>query len=505
MSAVKSGNKPEREKVKVRKVRTSFRYLKNLEMNLHQWIRFFSAASVVVMLAITTAGVVLYNHYHEYPGMVQRDTITIAERGSNYITIKWEESHNVDEYKVYVREYDPKADKEETEKSIEGKQPDKSWRTLVANSGEIRVDGLKEDTKYSFVVRADNKKHSGHPTKYRNFRTKKGQEIKVDESMMRFTFCAPFKIDPKASTKTTFSSDNEDVAVVHKNTGEVTIKGAGEANISITAEENNEYAGDNKTVSLTVIDSDPVDSGGAPLNVVYWLDADNCEIVKTITGDGAADIPQGLAYTGDKYIVAYGMGSPNRIISFDVEGDGKEVSVPDIDLGKPNGFAYSEVKKLCYCVKGYSSSAVTYDPKSGEYDSMSFAYGCSGVGYDRKNKWMYTSSFTMMAAYNAEDYSVLHTTRTARHSGHVYSQDCCGHGGILLHCVSDSDRHGVNYIDIYDIERGKYLGSFGCDLSEVESAIVDNDGYLEILANNTSDTDYIWKTPINIDSLSESL
>ena len=111
----------------------------------------------------------------------------------------------------------------------------------------------------------------------------------------------------------------------------------------------------------------------------------------------------------------------------------------------------------------------------------------------------------MMAAYSAEDYSVLHTTRTARHSGHVYSQDCCGHGGILLHCVSDSDRHGINYIDIYDIERGKYLGSFGCDLSEVESAIVDNDGYLEILANNTSDTDYIWKTPINIDSLSESL
>ena len=505
MSAVKRGRKPKGETVKVRKVRTNFRYLKNLEMNLHQWIRFFSAASVVLMLAVTVAGVVLYNHYHEYPGKVQRDTVTIAERGSDFITVKWEKVHNVDEYKVYVREYDPKADEDEVEDSIEGKQPDKSWRTLSTDDGKIKVDGLKENTKYSFVIRADNKKHSGHPTKYRNFRTKKSQEIKVDESMMRFTFSKPFKIDPKASTKTTFTSDNEEVAAVTKTTGEVTIKGEGTANISVSAAENNEYAGDSKTISLTVLDSDPVDSGGAPLDVIYWLDADNCEIAKTITGDGAADIPQGLAYTGDKYIVAYGMGSPNRIISFDVEGDGREVSVPEIDLGKPNGFAYSDVKKLCYCVKGYSSRAVTYDPKTGRYDAMSFAYGCSGVGYDRKNKWMYTSSFTMMAAYSAEDYSVLHTTRTARHSGHVYSQDCCGHGGILMHCVSGNDRHGVNYIDLYDIEKGKYLGSFGCDLSEVESAIVDKDGYLEILANNTSDTDYIWKTPINVDSLSEGL
>lgn len=497
--------KTKNETVKVKKVRTNFRYLKNLEMNLHQWIRFFSAAAVVLMLTAAAAGAVLYNRHNEYPGKVQRDTVTIAERGSNYITVKWEEVHNTDEYKVYIREYDAEAGEKGVEDSIDGKQPDKSWRTMSADSGRIKVEGLKEDTRYSFVVRADNKKHSGRPTKYRNFRTKKSQEIQVDESMMRFTFSEPFKIDPKASTATTFSSDNEEVATVNETTGEVTINGAGTANISITAKESREFSGDSKTVSLTVLDSDPVDSGGAPLNVIYWLDADNCEIVKTITGDGAADIPQGLAYTGDKYIVAYGMGSPNRIISFDVEGDGKEVSVPEIDLGKPNGFAYSDVKKICYCVKGYSSSAVTYDPESGAYDSMSFAYGCSGVGYDRKNKWMYTSSFTMMAAYSAEDYSVLHTTRTARHSGHVYSQDCCGHGGILMHCVSGSDRHGVNYIDLYDIEKGKYLGSFGCDLSEVESAIVDKDGYLEIMANNTSSTDYIWKTPINVESLSEGL
>ena len=505
MSPNKRKLKDNEETVRVRKARTNFRRLKNLEMNLHQWIRFFSAASVILMLVVTAAVIVIYDHYHEYPGKVQRDTVTAGERGSDYITVKWEEPHNVDEYRVYVREYDPGSGEEEIRKSIHGKQPDKSWRSFISSDGAIKVEGLREDTKYSFIIRGDNEKHSGHPTEYRNFRTKKAQEIKVDANMTRFTFSKPFRIDPKASTKTVFSSDNEEVATVSRTTGEVTINGPGTANISITAEESNEYAGDSETVSLFVLDADPVDSGGAPLNVIYRLDADNCEIAKTITGDGAADIPQGLAYTGDKYIVAYGMGSPNRIISFDVDGDGKEVSVPDIDLGKPNGLAYSDVSRLCYCVKGYSSRAVTYSPENGGYDAMSFAYGCSGVGYDRKNKWMYTSSFTTMAAYSADDYSVLHTTRTARHSGHVYSQDCTGHGGILLHCVSPGDRHGINYIDLYDIAKGKYLGSFACDLSEVESCIVDDEGFLEILANNTSSTDYIWKTPINIDSLSEGL
>ena len=507
MSPVRRGRKlkTKSETVKVRKVSTKFRYLKNLEMNLHQWIRLFSAVSVVIMLAVTAAGITLYRHYHEFPGKVQRDTITIAERGDDRITIRWEQPHNVEEYKVYFKEYDPGAGEDAIESSISGKQPDDSWSMRTTGTGEITVDGLKEDTKYSFVVRGDNSRHSGHLTEYRNFRTKKSQELEVDEVITKFTCSQPFVIDPKASTKTSFSSDNEEVATVDAATGEVTLVGAGTANISIIAEENSEYVGDSGTVSLLVIDSEPVDSGGASANVIYWLDADNCEIVKKITGSGGAEVPQGLAYTGDKYIVSYGMGSPDRIISFDVNGDGKEVSVPDIALGHPNGFAYSDVKGLCYCVKGYSSRAVTYDPETDGYDSMSFAYGCSGVGYDRKNKWMYTSSFTTMAAYSAEDYSVLHTARRVSHSGYIYTQDCGGHGGILMHCVSGSSKHGVNYIDLYDMEHGRYLGSLGCDLSEVESCIVDDEGFLEILANNTSDTDYIWKTNINFDTLSEGL
>ena len=86
------------------------------------------------------------------------------------------------------------------------------------------------------------------------------------------------------------------------------------------------------------------------------------------------------------------------------------------------------------------------------------------------------------------------------------TQDIGGHAGIMLRCLSPNGRkHGINYIDLYDMRNGTYLGSLSCDLSAVESAIVDDEGYLEILANNTKGVDYIWKTDLNIETLAEGL
>ena len=229
-------------------------------------------------------------------------------------------------------------------------------------------------------------------------------------------------------------------------------------------------------------------------------------MVKRVTGAGGAVIPQGLAYTGDKYIISYGMGSPNRIISFDVEGDGKDVSVPKISMGHPNGFTYANENGICYCVKGWTSKAFTYEPTSNSYGTINLSYGCSGIGYDRKEKLLYTCSRTAMVAYDISDgYSVKYRCGVVKHSGTVYTQDCGGHAGIMLRCLSGSSKHGTNYIDLYDMKNGRYLGTFSCDLSEVESCIVDNDGFLEILANNSGSEDYIWKTDLNIETLGEGL
>lgn len=383
---------------------------------------------------------------------------------------------------------------------------DDSWTELETDVPEITVEDLKEDTSYSFIIRADSEKIKGKASAPRSFRTKKGQKIKASRQITKFTCSKPFKLNVVAETDVTYESSNEKVAAVDPESQKIVIKGDGDCEITVTARSSMEFESASRTVDLKVIDAEPVSAGGASPRYIYHLDADNCEVVKVITGAGGAVVPQGLAYTGDKYIVSYGMGSPNRVVSFDVDGDGKSVSVPSVSMGHPNGFTYADENGLCYCAKGWTSKVYTYEPTSDRYGSVNLSYGCSGIGYDRKENLLYTCSRTAMVAYDISDgYSIKYRCGVVNHGGKVYTQDCGGHAGIMFRCLSGSSKHGTNYIDLYDMKNGRYLGTFTCDLSEVESCIVDKDGFLEILANNSSNTDYIWKTNINVNSLGSGL
>lgn len=488
-----------------------------------RWRWFFSVAAVLLVAYLALAIVMAVNHYKTYPGRVERDSICSPGRGADYIVIGWDEAHNAKKYKVWYKENEKPEEKkkpaaaeepaeedqaaeEAAEKEKEEVVIDDSWTALETKVPEITVKDLKKDTSYSFIIRADSKEKEGIPTEPRSFSTKKSQKIKVSKKITKFTFSEPFRLKADAQTDLMYESSNPEVAVVDPETNEIKVTGEGDTEITVTAKSTVEYESTSKVVDLKVIDSTPVNAGGASPRIIYHLDPDNCEVVKRITGAGGAVIPQGLAYTGDKYIISYGMGSPNRIISFDVEGDGKDVSVPKISMGHPNGFTYADENGICYCVKGWTSKAFTYEPTSNSYGTINLSYGCSGIGYDRKEKLLYTCSRTAMVAYDISDgYSVKYRCGVVKHSGTVYTQDCGGHAGIMLRCLSGSSKHGTNYIDLYDMKNGRYLGTFSCDLSEVESCIVDNDGFLEILANNSGSEDYIWKTDLNIETLGEGL
>ncbi|MBR3125652.1 MAG: fibronectin type III domain-containing protein [Mogibacterium sp.] len=474
-----------------------------------RWRWFFSIASVLLLAVLVLTVVMAINHYRLYPGRVERDSISSPGRGADYIILGWDEPHNANVYKVWYRENEtPEKKKEPAAEDAKDEEVviDDSWTALETDVPEITVSDLKKDTTYSFIIRADSKDKEGVATEPRSFSTKKSQRIKGRKKITKFTFSKPFKLKLAAETDLMYESGDEKVAVVDPETNEIKITGAGDTEITVTARSSSEYESASKTVELKVIDSKPVSAGGASPQIIYHLDADNCEVVKTVTGADGASVPQGLAYTGDKYIISYGMGSPNRVISFDVEGEGKDVSVPTISMGHPNGFTYANENGRCYCAKGWTSKVYTYEPTSGSYGSVDLSYGCSGIGYDRKAKLLYTCSRTAMVAYDISDgYSVKYRCGVVKHSGSVYTQDCGGHAGIMLRCLSGSSKHGTNYIDLYDMKNGRYLGTFTCDLSEVESCIVDKDGFLEILANNTSSTDYIWKTDLNIETLGEGL
>ena len=484
-------------------------------------IRRFSYALVLLFAVFTLATVMAFKHYRLYPGKVERDSLSSPGRGSDYIVVSWDEPHSTDRYKVWVKEYalvkedlakaeaeaEQDGDKEKDEGERPAVVPDDSWLEFDTAVPEITVKDLKPGTSYTFIVRGDNENKEGVATYPKNFKTKKSQKIKVKKkSVTKFTCSKPFRLNVAAETDLVYESSDTNVADVDPETNEIIITGEGEAEITVTARSSVEFESAKKTVDLKVIDATPVEAGGATPNVIYHLDPDNCEIVMAVTGADGAVVPQGLAYTGDKYIIAYGMGSPNRIISFDIDDDIKEISTPTVSMGHPNGFTYANENGRCYCVRGWTSKAYTYEPTSDTYGTINLSYGCSGIAYDRKEKLLYTCSRTAMVAYDISDgYSVKYKCGVVKHSGTVYTQDCGGHAGIMLRCLSGADKHGINYIDLYDMKNGKYLGTLTCDLSEVESCIVDDEGFLEILANNSSNEDYIWKTDLNIDTLGEGL
>ncbi len=462
------------------------------------------------MLALTAF--VVYRDYQSRPGLFETTSLKAVERGSDHITLEWNKVRNVEKYVLFYkqkgRQYKDWSrlaldNNEVTEEAAESTKKAKNKETVRVSAD---VEDLEEGTRYVFMVRPDSDERKGFLTGGKSFETRRTQKVKARDEIMKLSCSKPFKLSAKAETPVQIESEDPEIAEIDKDTGKVVIKRGGSVNLKLTAVEDKNYVSASKKVKLRIIESTPVNSGGAKAYTIYHVNSENCEVVKSISGAGSAVVPQSFGYTGDKYIVAYGMSGSQRIVTFDVKGDGKSVSVPGVALGHPNGFCYSDSTGLCYCVKGWSGRCVTYNPESGNYGVITLPVGCSGIAYDRKDNKFYTSSRTSMVSFSGDgNFSRVLSTGVVSHYGHTYTQDCGGHAGIMMRCLSGSNKHGINYVDLYDMRHGKYLGSISCDLSEVESAVCDKDGYMLLLCNTSDGVDYIWKTDINIEDIGEGL
>ena len=449
---------------------------------------------LIVMLLLTIA--FIWHDYNERPGILERSSLKATDADLDTISLEWKGTRNTDSYTVYYK--------------IKGESPLGWHKVRIKNKkgskDSVTLKNLKEGTEYGVIVRADNDERTGFSTKEKYFRTKTAQHLECKDHYTKLTCSRDFDLGIKAETKLSYSSSDESVVKVTKK-GVLQIKGSGTAKISVKAAESKLYMGDETETEIEVIGTSPVSAGGASAHIIYSIGPENCEVVKSVAGAGGASVPQAFGYTGEKYIIAYGMSDTQRIISFDRDGTGKSVSVPGVALGHPNGFCYANSNKTCYCVKGWSGRAVTYKPETGEYSAITFPVAASGIGYDRAEDRIYTCSRTNMVSYSIDEngYTIQNRCGVVKHSGHTYTQDCGGHAGIMMRCLSGSDKHGTNYVDLYDMKHGEYLGTIACNLSEVESATVDDEGYMLILSNTSSSTDNIWKTPINIEDIGAGL
>ena len=514
-----SEKKPEEDKSAVRPERIdrftgTSRFRRFRDLTIRQKHRHVRVGFLLLVIMTALAAFTIYRDYRERPGIVETSSLKAAKRTPDSITLEWDHVRNTDTYALYYKrqghkykdwerlELDADSLKSKTVEPEDAENKDEKEVHVVK-----KIDGLEEGVKYVFRVRADNDERRGFITEGKAFSTMKTQKVEVRDNITKLTSSKPFTIDARAKTALTYKSSDPDVAKVDKKTGKVTLTGPGRATITIKAEETNVYVSAKSKTNILVLQSDPVNASGASAFAIYTLDPDNCEAVKAVVGEGGrTHCPQAFGYSGDKYYIAYGSSGAQRIVTYDVDGDGRSVSVPGIALGHPNGFCYADSTELCYSVRGWSGRCVTYSPETGEYGVFTLPRGASGIGYDRDKNRFYTSSRTGMVSYSGDgSFEILNIVGVVKHRGYTYTQDCGGHAGIMMRCLSGKDKHGTNYIDLYDMEGGKYLGSLVCQLSEVESAVCDDDGYLLILANNTADTDYIWKTDINIKDIAEGL
>ena len=158
--------------------------------------------------------------------------------------------------------------------------------------------------------------------------------------------------------------------------------------------------------------------------------------------------------------------------------------------------------RLCYIFKGHQKKIYTWNPKTNKFGKSETPYNASGGAYDADTKMIYASSKPCMYTYSSDgSFRLLSAFGRCSHSFQHSAQDCGAGGGFLFHAVSGSNYRKVNYLDVYRISDRKYLGSIKVKMGEVESAIVDNKGYVELLINNKSNKDYIWRTPLNIKDL----
>ena len=243
-------------------------------------------------------------------------------------------------------------------------------------------------------------------------------------------------------------------------------------------------------------------TNGGPARVVYTFNTGNCQKLFSIKGYKNAKVPQGFTFTGDRYYILYGMSAGQSIVTYSVNGTRLGASKFAFSIGHPNGITYDPVTGLCYIFKGNTKKFFIWNPATGQYGKSKVPYSSSGIAYDNGTNMLYATSRSGIRAYSA-DGAFTHQRLFARcnHGFFHYPQDCGAAEGFIFHGISGANKKKTNYLDIYRAADSAYLGSIKITIGEVESAVVGNDGYLQLLINTNGTTDYVWKTPLNINEL----
>ncbi len=241
---------------------------------------------------------------------------------------------------------------------------------------------------------------------------------------------------------------------------------------------------------------------GGRMRVVYTFSTGNCKKLFAIKGYKNAKVPQGMTFTGNEYYILYGMAAGQSIVTYSANGQRLGASKFSFSIGHPNGITWDPVTRMCYIFKGNTKKFFTWNPATGSFGKSKVPFSSSGIAYDNATNMLYATSRSGIRAYSA-DGAFTHQRLFSRCSPGFYHhpQDCGAAEGFIFHGISGSNKKKTNYLDIYRAADGTYLGSIKITIGEIESVVIGNDGFLQLLINTSGNTDYVWKTPLNINEL----
>ena len=241
---------------------------------------------------------------------------------------------------------------------------------------------------------------------------------------------------------------------------------------------------------------------GGKARYVYTFNSKNCTKLFGVKGYSGISTPQGLAFSGSQYFVLYGTHAGQRIVTYAANGKRLAATKFAFGIGHPNGITYDAATGLCYVFKGHQKKIYTWHPGTNAFGKSKTPDNASGGAYDASSGKIYASSKPRLYIYSG-DGAFTRERVMSRCSHGIYhsSQDCGASGGFLFCGVSGANYRKVNFLDVYRVADGAYLGSIKISLGEVESAVVGNDGFVQLLINVRGKTDYVYKTPLNVKEL----
>ena len=246
--------------------------------------------------------------------------------------------------------------------------------------------------------------------------------------------------------------------------------------------------------------ANPTNGSGAW--IVGTFDTSNCSRLFAVKGTKKAQVPQGMTINGDRYYLVYGMSGGQAVVTYSSSGQKLAEKNFPFNMGHPNGITWDPHTGLCYIFRGNMKKCYTWNPANDTFGSAKTPYSSSGIAYDSTTGLLYATSQTGVREYSADgSFSHRRLFSRCRHNGKTYIQDCGASNGFIFHCISGANKHKTNYLDVYREADGKYLGTIRINIDEAESAVVGPDGYVQILCNTTNNTDYIWRTPLNVKEL----